>query len=113
MKVETSRTFRLPKMSEREAAGRLMSIPGMVEAEATSPIRLEGAPRLFAKGFRTGFLDIVELRIANAPITHKARKIYSPDLKREMVLRPLYSFTLTSISPQPTALLSCLPEFLT
>lgn len=55
-------------MSEREVAGRLTSIPGMVEAEATNPIRLEGIPRLVAKGFRTEFLDIVKLRIANAPI---------------------------------------------
>ena len=92
MKVETSRTFRLPKMSEREAAGRLMSIPGMVEAEATSPIRLEGVPRLVAKGFRTGFLDIVELRIANAPIVHSARKTYSSDLKREIVVPPTMRF---------------------
>jgi len=100
MKVETSRTFRLPKMSEREAAGRLISIPGMVEAEATIPISVEGVPRLFAKGFRTGFFDIVELRIANTPITHNARKIYSTDLKREMVFYLLYSLTLTTISPQ-------------
>jgi len=91
MKVETSRTFRLPKMSEREAAGRLMSIPGMVEAEATIPISVEGVPRLFAKGFRTGFFDIVELRIANTPITHNARKIYSTDLKREMVFYPPFT----------------------
>ena len=113
MNVETSRIFRLPKMSEREAAGKLTSIPGMVEAEATNPIKLEGVPRLVAKGFRTGFLDIVELRIANAPITHNAIKRYSLDLKWEMILSPLYSFTLTSISPQLVALLSYLPEFLT
>jgi len=60
----------------------------MVEAEATSPIRLEGVPRLVAKGFRTGFLDIVELRIANAPIAHSARKMYSSDLECEMILHP-------------------------
>ncbi len=56
-------------MSESEAAGRLMSMPGMVDAEATMPSRSSGVPRLFAKGFRTGFLDMVELRIANKPIT--------------------------------------------
>lgn len=75
MKTEKSNTFRLPKISEREAAGRLMSIPGIVEAEATNPMRYEGAPRWIANGFRTGFLDIVELRIANAPTTHKAIKL--------------------------------------
>ena len=77
MKVETSRTFRLPKMSERDAAGRLISIPGMVEAEAMSPISDEGVPRLFAKGFRTGFLDIVELKIANDPIKQRTQKTLS------------------------------------
>ena len=30
-------TFRLPKMSESEAAGKLTSIPGIVEAEAAKP----------------------------------------------------------------------------
>jgi len=56
-------------MSERDAAGRLTSIPGIVEAEATKPIhKPSGVPRLVANGFKTGFLDIVELRIANTPI---------------------------------------------
>jgi hypothetical protein len=40
----------------------------MVEAEATKPTKSFGAPRLVAKGFKTGFLDIVELRRANRPI---------------------------------------------
>ncbi len=88
MNVETSRTFRLPKMSDREAAGKLMRIPGMVEAEATTPMRPVGTPRLVAKGFRTGFFDIVELRMANTPITHTTRKIDSTDLKREIVSTP-------------------------
>lgn len=57
-------------MSEREAAGKLTSIPGIVEAEATRPISPEGVPRLVAKGFRTGFLDMVELRMASAPMIH-------------------------------------------
>ena len=73
-----SNTFRLPKMSERLAAGRLMSIPGIVEADATKPINSEGVPRLVANGFRTGFLDIVELRIANNPIIQSIQKKFSP-----------------------------------
>ena len=65
-------------MSEREAAGKLISIPGMVEAEATKPIQKPaGVPRLDAKGFRTGFLDIVELRIANNPIMQKIQNMLS------------------------------------
>ena len=36
MKADITKTFLLPKMSEREAAGRLTSIPGIVEAEAKS-----------------------------------------------------------------------------
>jgi len=35
--ADTINTFRLPKMSESEAAGKLTSIPGIVEAEATKP----------------------------------------------------------------------------
>ena len=62
-------------MSEREAAGRLTRIPGIVDAEATKPpLQSVGAPRLDAKGFRTGFFDIVELRIAKKPIMHRVRK---------------------------------------
>ena len=61
-------------MSESEAAGKLISIPGMVDAEATMPSKSSGVPRLVAKGFKTGFFDIVELRIANKPITHITAK---------------------------------------
>jgi len=57
-------------MSEREAAGKLMRMPGIVEAEATIPSKSSGVPKLVAKGLRTGFLDIVELRIAKKPKTH-------------------------------------------
>jgi len=64
-------------MSEREAAGRLTSIPGIVEADATKPIRPSGVPRLVAKGFKTGFLDIVELNIANNPIMQSTQKTLS------------------------------------
>jgi len=61
-------------MSESEAAGRLIRIPGIVEAEATTPSKSSGVSKLEAKGFRTGFLAIVELKIANRPITHRMRK---------------------------------------
>jgi hypothetical protein len=61
-------------MSESEAAGRLIKIPGMVEAAATKPLHSVGVPRLAAKGFNTGLLDIVELKIANPPITQRVQK---------------------------------------
>jgi len=46
----------------------------MVEAEATMPSISFGVPKLVAKGFKTGFLDIVELRIANTPMTQSTQK---------------------------------------
>jgi len=46
----------------------------MVEADAMKPERSDGVPRLVAKGFRTGFFDIVELKIAKAPMMQKAAK---------------------------------------
>lgn len=55
-------------MSESDAAGRLISMPGMVDADATIPSKLSGVPTLVAKGFNTGFLDMVELRIAKKPM---------------------------------------------
>ena len=88
MNVANRSTFFLPKMSEREAAGRLTIIPGIVEAAAIMPIRSEGAPRLTAKGLRTGFLDIVELRIAIAPITQSIIKYVLP------VRYTLFKFTI-------------------
>ncbi len=45
----------------------------MVEAEATKPNRSSGVPKLEAKGFKTGFLDMVELRIAKEPIIQRTR----------------------------------------
>lgn len=51
-----------------------MSMPGIVDAEATMPSNSSGVPRLVAKGFRTGFFDRVELRIANKPITQIIKK---------------------------------------
>lgn len=55
-------------MSEREAAGKLTRIPGIVEAAATTPTQSAGVPRLSEKGFRTGLFDIVELRMAKKPM---------------------------------------------
>ena len=55
-------------MSESEATGKLTRIPGIVEAEATTPVQSVGVPRLSEKGFKTGLLDIVELKIAKNPI---------------------------------------------
>jgi len=69
-----SKNFFLPKMSEREAVGKLIKTPGMVEAAATTPVKSVGVPRLKEKGFRTGLFDIVELRIANNPITQSVKK---------------------------------------
>ena len=46
----------------------------MVEAAATKPKTLTGVPRLVAKGFRTGFFDIVELKIAKAPNMQSIKK---------------------------------------
>jgi len=51
-----------------------MSIPGMVEAAATNPSRSLGVPKLLANGFNTGLLDIVELRMAKAPIMQRTKK---------------------------------------
>lgn len=51
-----------------------MSTPGSVDAAATTPMKAIGVPKLSAKGFKTGFFDIVELRIANAPITQSVKK---------------------------------------
>lgn len=76
MKADSVKTFLLPKTSERDAAGKLISIPGMVEAEATNPVQNpSGVSRLAAKGFNTGFLDMVELRIASIPIMQSIRNM--------------------------------------
>jgi hypothetical protein len=73
-KTANNKTLRLPKTSESDAAGKLMSMPGIVDAEATMPSKSSGVPRLVANGFRTGFFDMVELRIAKKPIVHIIRK---------------------------------------
>ena len=61
-------------MSESEAAGKLIRIPGIVETAATKPSRSVGVPMLVAKGLSTGLFAMVELRMAKAPITHSTRK---------------------------------------
>jgi hypothetical protein len=49
-------------------------MPGMVDADATMPSKSVGVPRLVANGLRTGFFDIVELRMANRPIMQMIEK---------------------------------------
>lgn len=61
-------------MSESEAAGRLIKIPGIVDAEETKPLHSVGVPRLAEKGFNTGLLAIAELKIANPPIMQRVQK---------------------------------------
>ncbi len=77
MKAESKRTFRLPIRSESEAAGRLISIPGMVEAAAMNPNRSGGVPKVVANGFRTGVFDMVELKMAKAPMRQNTVKYRS------------------------------------
>ena len=74
MKVANMSIFLLPKMSESDAAGRLTSMPGIVEAAAIMPVKSAGVPKLIAKGLSTGFFDIVLLKMAKAPIMHKTQK---------------------------------------
>jgi len=63
----TNMTLFLPTRSESEPAGRLIRIPGMVDAEAIRPKEAPSAPKLSDSKGRTGFFDIVELSIASAP----------------------------------------------
>jgi len=53
-------------------------MPGIVDAAATTPSQSVGVPRLFAKGFRTGDLDIVELSKAKKPMKQSIRKTLLP-----------------------------------
>lgn len=39
-------------MSDSEAVGKLIKIPGMVDVEETKPLHSVGVPRLAEKGFR-------------------------------------------------------------
>jgi len=52
-----------------------MRIPGIVDAEATPPVQSAGVLRLSEKGFKTGLLDIVELRMAKKPIIQRVQKV--------------------------------------
>jgi hypothetical protein len=44
----------------------------MVEAAAMNPTVLSGTPKLRIKRGKTGFLDMVVLKIANPPRTHRS-----------------------------------------
>ena len=76
MILDINKTFLLPTLSDNLPAGRLTRIPGIVDAAATKPNNgsLSGIPIDLAKGFRTGFFDIVELRIAKNPMMHNIKK---------------------------------------
>jgi hypothetical protein len=72
-----------------------MSIPGIVEAEATNPTKSVGAPRLVANGFKTGFLDIVELRMAKRPMMQRVRnKLFSETLICNISHVPILPMTI-------------------
>ena len=58
-------------MSERIPKGKLAKMPGIVEAAAISPISTSDDPKLRAKSVRVGLLDIVELNMANRPISDR------------------------------------------
>ena len=74
-KPANNRNFFLPRMSEREPAGKLIKTPGTVEAAATTPTQSAGVPRLKEKGFKTGLLDIVELRMAKKPMMQSVQNV--------------------------------------
>ena len=78
-------------MSESEAAGKLIRIPGIVEAAPTNPVQKPaGVSRLRAKGFSAGFFDIVELRIANKPIVQSVKNtLFRMLLSCEVIGAPL------------------------
>src|SRR5208283_4769870 len=56
------------------------NMPGIVDAAAIMPVKSAGVPRLMAKGFSTGSFDMVELKIAKAPIMHRTQKYRSVTL---------------------------------
>jgi len=64
----------LPKTSDNDAAGKLTSMPGIVEAAAMNPVSWVGVLRCEEKKGSTGSFDIVELRIAKAPIRQRIQK---------------------------------------
>lgn len=51
-----------------------MIMPGIVDAAAMKPRSGPCAPKFLAKSGSTGFFDIVELRIANAPMADIVKK---------------------------------------
>ena len=63
--------FLLPYTSERVPKGKLAKIPGTVDAAAIRPISGSVAPNFSAKKVSVGLLDIVELKIANRPMTER------------------------------------------
>lgn len=76
-------------MSESDAAGKLTRIPGIVDAEATTPVQSVGVPRLSEKGFKTGLLDIIELRMAKKPITQRVQNVLlSIFFHRQVIAKP-------------------------
>ena len=85
--IRNIKNLLLPRTSESEAAGKLTKIPGMVDAAATMPIRSVGVWKLFAKGFRTGLLDIVELSIAKRPITHSVQNMLLEALDGNVIMK--------------------------
>jgi hypothetical protein len=60
-------------MSERAPAGRLTTIPTTVDAAAIKPTVETGTPSERMNNGSTGFLAMVELKMANPPIAHKIR----------------------------------------
>jgi len=66
----------LPYTSERLPAGRLMSIPGMVEAAAMMPMYCSAAPKETANNGSTGLLDMVEEKMAPPPMMLKIQNTW-------------------------------------
>lgn len=81
----SSRNFFLPYISEREAAGKLTRMPGIVEAAPTRPDQSVGVWSAVVKGF-SNVLDMVELRIAKSPMIQSTRKMLLPTF---LVCRPI------------------------
>jgi len=61
-------------MSEKTPKGKLARMPGIVDAAAIKPISGSDAPKLIANKVKVGLFDIVELKIANNPMTERYTK---------------------------------------